>query len=315
MEYRRLGRTGLKVSPLWLGTANFGREIKSEQCFAIMDRALQAGVTSIDTANAYSRGAAEAIVGDWIGQRGVRHDIVLGTKVWGKMGDGPNDSGLSRRHILEQIDASLHRLRTDYVDLYQAHFPDPNVPMDEVLRALDDVVRAGKARYIGCSNYAGWQMVKAAWISDRLGLHSFVSAQPRYNIFVRDPEAEQFPACLDLGMGAITYSPTAGGFLTGRYRRDSAIEPGSRFATVAHYKNIYWTEANFRFVDAFAAYCKQRGVGMAEMSIAWVAGHPAVTAPIIGVHTLDHLEQALRSLDIKLTAEERAEIAGLGSRE
>ena len=312
MEHRNLGRTGLKVSALWLGTANFGREIDAAQSFAIMDRAHAAGITCIDTANAYSKGGAEEIVGAWIAERGVRQEIVLATKVYAAMGQGPNDRGLSRRHIMAQIEASLRRLRTDYIDLYQSHFPDATTPLDETMRALDDLVHSGKVRYIGCSNYPAWQVTKAAWISERLGLYSFVSVQPRYNLLWREPEPEIFPMCQDLGLGVITFSPTAGGFLTGRYQRGSAIEPGSRFAIVSAYKDSYWKDEHFRFVDAFVANARRRGVGPAELAIAWVASHPAVTAPIIGVRTLDHLEQALRSQDIRLTAEERAEIADLG---
>jgi aryl-alcohol dehydrogenase-like predicted oxidoreductase len=311
MEYRKLGRTGLKVSSLWLGTANWGREITAEQSFAIMDRSFEAGITSIDTANAYSRGVAEQITGKWIAERGVRQKIVLATKVYAPMGDGPNDRGLSRRHVIEQAEASLRRLGTDYIDLYMSHFPDVTTPLDETLRAFDDLVRSGKVRYTGCSNYDGWQVTKAAWISDTQRLNAWVCTEPRYNLLWRQPEPELFPACADLGMGVIAYSPTAGGFLVGRYKRDSSIESGTRFATVSAYKDNYWKEDCFRFVDALQAYCKQRGVGMAELSIAWVASHPTVTAPIIGVHTLDHLDQALRSQEIKLTAQEREEIAGL----
>ena len=311
MEYRKLGRTGLKVSALWLGTANWGREITAQESFAVMDRAFEAGITSIDTANAYSRGLAEEITGKWISERGLRQKLVLASKVYAPMGDGPNDRGLSRRHIMEQAEASLRRLGADYIDVYMTHFPDATTPLDETLRAMDDLVRSGKVRYIGCSNYNGWQVTKAAWVSDRLGLNAWVCTEPRYNLIWRDPEPELLPACTDLGMGVIAYSPTAGGFLAGRYKRDSTIEKGTRFATVSAYKDNYWNEECFRIVDAFQAYCQQRGVGMAEMAIAWVASHPAVTAPIIGVHTLDHLEQALRSQDIKLTPQERDEIAKL----
>ena len=313
MEYRNLGRTGLKVSALWLGTANFGREITVETSSAVMDRSFEAGITSIDTANGYGRGGSEEIVGAWIAERKLRQKIVLATKVYAPMGDGPNDRGLSRRHILEQADASLRRLKTDYIDLYYAHFPDVATPLDETLRAFDDLVHVGKVRYVGCSNYSGWQVTKAAWISDRLGLSAYACTQPRYNLIWREPESELLPACADLSMGVIAYSPTAGGFLVGRYTRDSNIEPGSRFATVSAYKTHYWNEGSFRFVDAFQVYCRQRGVGMAEMAIAWVAGHPVVTGPIIGVHTLEHLEQALRSQEIKLTQQERQEIAALGA--
>jgi aryl-alcohol dehydrogenase-like predicted oxidoreductase len=315
MEYRNLGRTGLKVSALWLGTANFGREINRDESNALMDRAFAAGMTSIDTANAYSRGVAEEIVGDWIAERKVRRDIVLGTKLWAPMSDRPNDRGLSRRHIMDQVEASLRRLKTDYIDLYQAHSFDASTPMDETLRAFDDLVHAGKVRYLGCSNFDGWQVMKAAWISDRLRLNSYVCAQPRYNLIWRSAETELFPACADLGMGVLVYSPTAGGFLTGRYKRDSQIEQGTRFNAVPTYKKLFWTEDNFRLVDAFAVYCRERGVGMAEMAIAWAASHPAVTAPLIGVHTLDQLEQALRAGDIKLTAQDRADIAALGQAE
>jgi aryl-alcohol dehydrogenase-like predicted oxidoreductase len=312
MEYRNLGRTGLKVSALWLGTANFGREINAEESATVMNRSFDAGITCIDTANAYSRGRAEEIVGDWLSERKVRQRVVLATKVYAPMGDGANDRGLSRRHIMDQADASLRRLKTDYIDLYFAHSADATTPLDETLRAFDDLVRSGKVRYLGVSNHAAWQVVKAAWTSDRLGLHPLACAQPRYNIFVRDIEKELLPACADLGLGVLVYSPTAGGFLTGRYQRDSAIEPGSRFAAVPSYKTQYWTEDGFRFMDAFAEYCRRRSVGMAEMAIAWAASHPAVTAPIIGVHTLDHLDQALRAQEIKLTQQEREQIAALG---
>ncbi len=311
MEYRRLGRTGLKVSALWLGTANWGREITAQESFAIMDRSFEAGINSLDTANAYSRGLSEEITGKWIAERGLRQKIILTTKVFAAMGDGPNDRGLSRRHIMEQAEASLRRLGTDYIDLYLSHFPDATTPLDETLRAFDDLVRSGKVRYAGCSNYNGWQVTKAAWISDRLNLNAWVCTEPRYNLIWRSPEEELFPACADLGMGVIAFSPTAGGFLVGRYKRDSIIQSGTRFATVSAYKENYWKEESFRYVDAFHAYCKQRGVGMAEMAIAWVASHPVVTAPIIGVHTLEHLEQALRSQEIKLTQQERDEIARL----
>ena len=311
MEQRNLGTTGLKVSALWLGTANFGRELTAQESFAVMDRAYEAGITCIDTANAYSRGGAEQVVGRWLAERGVRAKLVLATKVWAPMGDGPNERGLSRRHILDQVDASLRRLGTDYIDLYQAHSFDASTPMDETLRAFDDLVRSGKVRYIGSSNFNGWQVMKAAWLSDRLGLHPCISSQFRYNLLWRSAEEELLPACRDLGLGVLAYTPTAGGFLTGRYQRDTVIQQGSRFAAVPAYQDHYWKEPNFRFVDAFAAYCRERGVGMAEMAIAWVASHPAVTAPIIGVHTIDHLEQALRSLDIRLTAQERDDIANL----
>lgn len=312
MEQRNLGRTGLKVSVLWLGTANFGRELNAEESFALMDRAYEAGVSCIDTANAYSRGAAEEIVGRWLAQRGLRREIVLATKVYAPMGDGPNERGLSRRHILEQVDASLRRLQTDYIDVYLAHSVDAATPMAETLRAFDDLVHAGKVRYIGCSNHDAWQIMKAAWVSDRLGLHAYATTQLRYNLLWRSAESEILPACLDLGMGVLAYTPTAGGFLTGRYTRDSEIEHGSRFAAVPTYKTHYWNEENFCFVDALAAYCRQRGVGMAEMSIAWVASHPTITATLLGVHTIAHLEQALRAQAITLSPQEREEIGKLG---
>jgi aryl-alcohol dehydrogenase-like predicted oxidoreductase len=312
MEHRNLGRTGIKVSALWLGTANFGREINAGESLAVMDRAYEAGITCIDTANGYSRGAAEEIVGRWVAERGLRRELVLGTKVQLPMGDGPNERGLSRRHVMEQAEASLRRLQTDYIDLYQAHFPDASTPLDETLRAFDDLVRSGKVRYIGCSNYDGWQIVKAAWVSDRLGLHAYASTQTRYNLLWRFAETELLPACADLGLGVLAYSPTGGGFLTGRYGRDSAIQLGSRFAAVPAYKTHYWKEENFRFVEGFAAYCRRRGVGMAEMAIAWAASHPAITATLIGVHTLEHLQQALRSQEITLTQQEREEISALG---
>ncbi len=228
MEYRRLGRTGLKVSTICLGTMQFGWSADEDASFAVMDRAVEQGINFLDTADVYSRwvegnpgGVSEEIIGRWMQEREVRRDqIVLATKVRGTMGEGPNDQGLSRGHILDGVEASLNRLQTDYIDLYQVHWPDEETPLDETLQALTDLVRAGMVRYIGCSNYPAWLLAKSLWVSDVRNLSRYDSLQPHYSLVHRaEFERELQPLCLDQGIGVIPYSPLAGGFLTGKYRR------------------------------------------------------------------------------------------------
>ncbi|VAW43504.1 Aldo/keto reductase, partial [hydrothermal vent metagenome] len=255
MEYRRLGRTGLKVSTICLGTMQFGWSAAAATGHAIMSRAVELGCNFIDTADIYSRwvegndgGVSEQIIGDWLAAGNVRReDIVLATKVRGQMGDGPNDQGLSRLHIMNSVENSLRRLQTDYIDLYQVHYPDAETPLDETLSALTDLLRAGKVRYIGCSNYPAWLLAKSLWVSDVQNLARFDSLQPHYSLVYRaEFERELQPLCLDQGVGVIPYSPLAGGFLTGKYRRDSPLPDSKRAEGV---QNRYMNEQGFTAVD------------------------------------------------------------------
>src|SRR5437588_5185863 len=249
MKIKRLGRTGLKVTELCLGTMTFGNQCDEPTSHAIMSKAFDAGVTFFDTADAYPLGATSETVGrteEYIGRwfqshQGRRDQIILATKFYGQVGSGPNDKGGSRKHIVQAIEGSLRGLQTDYIDLYQMHFPDHETPIDETLRALDDLVHSGKVLYIGCSNYPAWELSKALWTSDKLGLARFDSVQPRYNLLARDIEAEMLPLCLDEGVGVIAYNPLAGGLLTGKHHRDEPPAENTRFAVAGKlYRERYW---------------------------------------------------------------------------
>ncbi len=310
MNYVNLGRTGLKVSNVCLGTMTFRREADEAMSFAIMDHAVERGVNFFDTANVYSKGESEKCVGAWLKARGGRDGMVIATKVNGAMGEGPNDRGLSRRTVLRHCEDSLRRLGVEWIDLYQTHSWDDAAPIDETLGAMDDLVRAGKVRYVGCSNVAAWQLAKALWTSERRGVVRFDSLQPMYNLTKRGVEAELLPLCVDQGIGVIPYNPLAGGFLTGKYTRDNL--PGrSRLGESELYKKRYWSERNFEVLERFLGAAKQRGVTAAQLSLAWVASHPAVTSPIVGASSLEQLKDSLAGLEIRLTPEERAEISRL----
>ncbi|TMC55825.1 MAG: aldo/keto reductase [Chloroflexi bacterium] len=311
MEYTNLGRTGVKVSRLCLGCMTFGREIDEPASQPIIQCALDQGVNFFDTANVYGNGASESIVGRAL--KGVRQSIVLATKVYGQMGPGVNDRGLSRVHIMRAIEDSLRRLQTDYVDLYQVHRWDDDTPVDETLRALDDLITQGKVRYIGCSNFAGWQLIKALWTSDKHGWARFESVQPPYSLVRREIEQELLLACADQTVGVIPYSPLAGGFLSGKYRRGAEIPEGTRFDVAKFYQDIYMKDASWRVVDALSAYAAEHGTPKEVLAIAWVASHPTVTAPIIGARTVAQLEQGLAAVTLarQLTPDKRAEITRL----
>ena len=303
MDYRQFGSAGMRVSPIALGCMTFGREIDEAVSMPIIRRALDAGINFFDTANVYGRGASEEILGRAL--KGVRDRVMIASKFFGQMGDTPNERGASRYHILTSIEASLRRLQTDRIDLYQIHRFDPETPLDETLRALDDLVRAGKVRYIGCSNFAAWQVVKALWISDLEHFVKFVSVQPRYNVIFREPETDLLPMCVSEGLAVIPYSPLAGGFLTGKYQPGAPIPPDSRLASAAWYQDIYVKEKNFRVIAALDKYAQARGASKEQLAIAWVMSHPAVTAPIVGARTVAQLETALAALELKMTQEER----------
>lgn len=304
MDYARLGRTGLKVSTYIMGGDNFGDQTDKATALRMMGQAVDAGVNTIDTANSYVGGTSEEIIGAFL--KGRRHEIVLASKCRSKVGPGLHDIGTSRKAVMKAIEDSLRRLQTDYIDLYQVHSYDYDTPLDETLRAFDDLVHQGKVRYVGCSNFSGAQLTKALWISDKYNLARFDSTQPRYNMLYRHPELELFPACEEFGVGVIVYSPMAGGFLTGKHSRESAQE-GTRFAQSfrAHqfYRRTYWHDVQFEAVEKFIALCKKHGVSPYQLGPKWVMQQPAVTACIIGARTEEQLEANLRDWEAPVPPE------------
>jgi 1-deoxyxylulose-5-phosphate synthase len=312
MKTCRMGRTGLKVSELCLGTMTFGNQCDERASFAILDRAADAGVDFIDTADAYpvpptpeTAGRTEEIVGKWLA--GKRDRFVLATKCRIRTGTGPNDEGLSRRHILRSVEQSLKRLKTDYVDLYQAHSPDPETPIEESLRAFDDLVRQGKVRYVGCSNYAAWQLALAVGVSDRCGLARFDCAQPRYNLLHREIEAELLPLCRDQGIGVIAYNPLAGGFLSGKYQSLEAVPAGTRFSlgkTGELYRERYWHQSQLEAVNHLKHHFDARGVSLVSAAVAWVLRQPGLTSAIIGASRAEQLTESLAAVDVKLNEQD-----------
>ena len=252
-------------------------------------------------------GATEVIVGRWLRERNARDRIVLATKCGGQMGPASYDQGLSRKHIIAACEASLRRLQTDYIDLYQVHFPDLETPIDETLSALDSLVRSGKVRYIGCSNYPAWQLADALWTSKYNGLASYVSVQPRYNILFRMIEDELLPLCQAHGVGVIVYNPLAGGVLTGRYRQKRTIEPGTRFSLQRSgelYQRRYWKDALFEAVDQLGSFFEPRGKSLTHVALAWVLGRPGITSAIVGASKPEQLKESLQGADLHLNAEE-----------
>jgi len=317
MKIKRLGRTGLKVTELCLGTMTFGNQCDEPTSHAIMSKAFDAGVTFFDTADAYPLGATletvgrtEEYIGRWFqGHPGRRSQVVLATKFYGQVGSGPNDQGGSRKHIVQAIEGSLRRLQTDYIDLYQMHFPDHETPIDETLSALDDLVHSGKVLYIGCSNFPAWELCEALWTSDKLGLARFDSVQPRYNLLFRQIEAELLPLAMDQGIGVISYNPLAGGLLTGRYQPGQAPAEGSRF-TVQNagklYQARYWQEPQMQAVEELKAFCQEHHIDIAQLAIAWVLAQPAITSAIVGASKPEHLDQTLPAVDLVLDEQMRA---------
>lgn len=315
MDYRNLGRSGLRVSALCLGCMSFGRWIDEPTARRVVDAAIEQGINFFDTADIYGPGmdggefagvgASEEILGRALAGR--RGRAVVATKVRHPVGPGPNDAGLSRLHIMAAVEASLRRLRTDYIDLYQIHSPDPGTPWEETLRALDDLVRQGKVRYVGCSNVRAWQLVKALWVSDRHGLERFISVQPPYSILRREAEAELFPACLSEGVGALVYSPLARGMLSGRYAPGSGAAgapPGSR---AAHDRALLklMTERNFRIVEGLRPLAAARGCSPAQFALAWALGHPAVSSAIVGITRVEQVAELAAAAGWRLSADER----------
>ena len=323
MEYRRLGSTGLKVSCLGLGCGNFGGVGSSPefyglgeneaQAFELMDRAWDAGINFFDTADAYGGGRSETYIGQWLRGQGshVRDQLLLSSKVFNPVGTGPNDRGLSRRHILRQVEASLARLQTDRLDMYLIHEPDPDTPLEETMQALDDLVRAGKVLYIGASNIEAWRLARSLWISDVRQLARFEWVQNSYSLLDRSPEREVFPLCADQGVGFTAFSPLAGGWLTGKYQSGSAYPAGSRMTLRPEPYRHLANEEVFRGLTAFSAAARSRGVAMSALALAWVLHHPQMSAAIVGPRRPAHLDDALRALEIQLSPEDRAELAGI----
>ena len=317
VKIKNLGRTGLRVSEVCLGTMTFGNQADEATSFAIMDAAVEGGITFFDSADVYPLGGApedngetEAIMGRWFATHGNRESIVLATKCRGRMGTGPNDEGLSRKHVIKACEASLKRLQTDYIDLYQTHSPDAGTPIDETLRALEDLVRSGKVRYIGASNYPAWEMANALWTSKLHGIARFESVQPRYNLLFRMIEDELLPLCKAHGVGVISYNPLAGGMLTGRYAGARALQDGSRF-TLAHgrgemYRKRYWNDEVHAQVEHLADVAGRHGRSLTHMALAWVLAQPILTSAIVGASRPDQLRDSLGAVGVILSDDERA---------
>jgi aryl-alcohol dehydrogenase-like predicted oxidoreductase len=301
----------MKVSTICLGTMQFGWSADEATSFAVMSRAFELGCNFLDTADIYSRwvegnpgGVSETIIGKWLSSGAVARDqVVLATKVRGRMGSGPNDEGLSRVHIMQSVEESLRRLQTDFIDLYQVHWPDDETPLDETLAALDNLVASGKVRYIGCSNYPAWLLAKSLWISDVRGLSRYETLQPHYSYVHRaEFERELAPLCLDQGIGVIPYSPLGGGFLTGKYRRGDALPDSQRAQGV---RERYMNEQGFEALDKLEEVGTAHGASIAQTAIAWVLAHPTVSSAIIGANSIDQLEDTMKGAEVQLNEAEK----------
>jgi aryl-alcohol dehydrogenase-like predicted oxidoreductase len=316
VEYRNLGRTGVKVSEICLGCMMFGGRTNVEDSADIIDRALDEGVNFLDTANVYSTGASEEVVGKALKRNGQRDAIVLATKVHGVMDEeDPNASGNHRRHIIEQCEASLRRLQVDYIDLYQIHRPSSDVPIDETLRALDDLIHAGKVRYFGTSTYAAWQLVEALWAAKELGLNRFVSEQPPYHLLDRRIERELVPFAQTYGVALIPWSPLAGGFLTGKYSRDEGQSPeDSRYGIQPRRMGRnHFTEESFDVLEAVQAIANEKGCTPGQLALAWCKDKPGVTSPIIGPRTMEQLEDNLGAVEVSLDESDHERLDAVAS--
>lgn len=335
MEYRKMGRTGLKVSSFCLGTMTFGRQVEEKESIRIIHQAIDVGVNFIDTADMYVNGVTEQIVGKAI--KGIRPSIVLASKVghilklgkkygeqkisgpidlarpkpftpWqGREDTGPNDIGLSRKHIMQGIEESLKRLDTDYLDIYYAHMPDYDTPLEETLRAMDDLVRQGKVRYLGCSNYRAFQLGKALWISEKYNLARWDCIQPPYNLLTRDIEYELLPLCAEEGVGVCVFSPMAAGFLSGKYEKEKGPKEGARFS-LAHqgyvYNQKYWNDLNFSAVEQLKKIAEEHGRSLPKFALAWVLSNKTITAIVCGATSIEQLEQNVSATEITLFKEE-----------
>jgi len=305
MEYKNFGRTGVKVSRLCLGCMMFGWRSSETDSIKIIDKAIDDGINFLDTANVYGRGSSEEIVGKALKQNSKRDKIFLDTKVHHKMDDNNiNAFGNSRRHIIAECEASLKRLQTDYLDLYQIHRPQSDIPIDETLRALDDLVKAGKVRYIGTSTFASWQIMESLWVAKELGLNRFVSEQPPYHLLDRRAERELFPMAENYGLAILPWSPLAGGFLTGKYKRNEERPEDSRLTERNEWKDHHFSDAAFDVLDVVIDIAKEKNVTPSQLSLAWTFRNDIVTSTIIGPRTMEQYEDNIKALDIKLTDED-----------
>ncbi len=311
MEYGNLGKAGVKVSPVCLGTMMFGGQTSEADSIRIIHQAHDLGINFLDTANMYNAGESEFVVGKAIADR--RDDIVLATKGVQKMGDGPNDKGASRKHLMKALDDSLRRLGTDYVDVYYYHAPDYDTPIDESLRALDDMVRSGKVHYIGCSNFRAWRICEALWTSDRLNLHAFSVLQPLYNIVNRDIEVEVLPLCQEHGIGVVSYSPLARGILTGKYKPGESFPEGSRASrSDPRMLQAELRESSLEIAQQIREYAETtKGCVSSHFALAWALANPIITSIILGPKTIEQFEDNLKCLDVEITAADEDFIDGL----
>ena len=316
MEHTRLGRTGLQVSRLCLGTMTFGLQCDEPTSVAILDHAAEGGIDFLDTSDAYplggdlsTRGITEDILGRWL--HGKRDRFIVATKCFAPTGPAPFDAGNSRKHIMSAVEASLRRLQTDYIDLYQLHGYDRQTPIDETMSALDDLVRQGKVRYTGCSNFLTYQLVRAVGRTETLGLARLDSVQPRYNLLFREIEREMLPYCREDGIGVIPYNPIAGGLLSGKHRQAAAPTEGTRFTlgtAAQNYQNRYWHDREFATVETLTGLADEAGVSLVTLSVAWVLANQAITAPIIGASNPGQLDASLAALDFELPADLKARL-------
>ncbi len=313
MDKRRMGRHGLQVPELCLGTMTFGLQVDEEGSRAILDRAWEHGLTYLDTSDAYplggtmeTAGSTEEIIGRWMKDRGNRDDVLITTKCFAPTRSGPNAWGLSRQHIMDAIDDSLRRLGTDHIDVYLAHMPDPNTPIDETLRAFDDLVRAGKIRYAGCSNYSAWRLSDALRTADRIGVDGYMTIQSRYNLLYRELETELLPMCLDQGIGLMVYNPLAGGMLSGKYSTGQDPEDGTRFTlgTASEmYKHRYWHASQMEAVETLKKAAEERGLHLVSLAVAWVLAQPGVSTAIIGASRAEQLDANVAALEVEFDDE------------
>ncbi len=312
MQYRHLGRTGLRVSIIGLGTGEYGNQVNEKEAARIMAGALAAGVNFFDTADSYAEGRSEEIIGRAL--KGQRHSVVLATKISLRRGAGPNEEGLSRKHIMKGIEDSLRRLQTDYIDLYYVHSPDPDTPIQETLRALDDLVHQGKVLYIGCDDFRAWQLCKALWVSDHDSLARFDSIELPYNLLTRDIETELLPLCDSEGVGVCVFNPLAGGLLTGKHDPDKPPAEGTRFG-LKHigqmYRDRYWSPTNFEAVARLKQIASEHGRSLTQFALAWILNDKTITSSVCGASSLGQLEENLGATEIELSKEELAACDGV----
>ncbi len=311
MEYRRLGNSGLKVSEIGLGGNNFGWWADEQTSITVINHALDKGINFIDTADMYDKGHSEEFIGKAI--KGKRHQVIIATKFSSAMGDDPNEKGGSRYYIMKAVDASLKRLQTDHIDLYQMHFPDPTTPIEETLRALDDLVRAGKVLYIGCSNFAAWQLCEALWTSKVHNLNSFVTVQPQYNLIDRGIETELVLCCQAYGIGVIPYSPLAGGLLTGKYHRGEEPPEGRLSKQMPQNRGLF-SDANWNKLAKWETFATEHGHTVGELAIAWLLSKPWISTVIAGARKIEQVSANVAANQWKLTAEEVAEVDAISEK-